>query len=71
MDNKKVSRLGDFSPLGRLFTLGSFMEKTQLAQMCVLIISDIKVRINFDEKRVALHFGLLGTHFPLNLSYPL
>jgi hypothetical protein len=39
----RVTRFGDFSPLGRLFTLGSFIKNTQLAQICVLLISNVKL----------------------------
>jgi hypothetical protein len=39
----RVTRLGDFSPLGRFFTLDSFMKNTQLAQICVQLISKVKV----------------------------
>jgi hypothetical protein len=40
----RVTRLGDFSPLGQLLTLGNFFMKIkQLAQVCALLISEVKI----------------------------
>jgi hypothetical protein len=39
----RVTRLGDFSPIGRLFTLGLFTKITKVAQMFGLIFTTAKV----------------------------
>jgi hypothetical protein len=42
--------LGDFSPLGRLFTAASFLKNTQLAQICLPLISKVIFLINYNKK---------------------
>jgi hypothetical protein len=39
----RVTRLGEFSPLGRLFTLCSFLKITKVAQILGLPFSTVKV----------------------------
>jgi hypothetical protein len=45
----RVTRLGEFSPIGGLFTLGSLCENGKN--------QDYYVCINFDKKRIGPHFG--------------
>jgi hypothetical protein len=45
----RVTRLGEFSPIGGLFTLGSLCENGKN--------QDYYVGINFDKKRIGPHFG--------------
>jgi hypothetical protein len=52
-----MTRLGDFLPFGRLFISGSFMKNTQLAQICVLLISKVKVTYVILTKRFGQHVG--------------
>jgi hypothetical protein len=48
----RVTRSGEFAPIGQLFTLGSFLIYIQiLYKFCACFF-----RINFDKKRVGLHF---------------
>jgi hypothetical protein len=54
----RVTRLGDFWPIGPLFTLGSFLENDRSRSSFVLLISSEKLCINLDKKCVGLHFGL-------------
>jgi hypothetical protein len=39
----RVDRLGEFSPIGSLFTLGCFMKSTEIAQIVCLLFSTVKV----------------------------
>jgi hypothetical protein len=39
----RVTRLGEFSPNGFFFTLGSFMKITEVARICYFLISTVKV----------------------------
>jgi hypothetical protein len=50
----RVTRLGEFSPVGRLFSLGTCLEITEIVQFLGLLFP--KLCINFD-KGVGLHFG--------------
>jgi hypothetical protein len=50
----RVTRLGDFSHNGRLFTLGSFFFKIKVVAQ---IFSKFRTCINFDQKCFGLHFG--------------
>jgi hypothetical protein len=55
----RVTRLGEFSPIGRLFTLGSVMKITEVAKHFGLLIKTETVMYSFDKKWVGQHFGLL------------
>jgi hypothetical protein len=44
-----VTRLGQFSPIGRLFASGSFL-KTEVAQSFGHLFPPLKFYINFDQK---------------------
>jgi hypothetical protein len=52
-----VTRLGDFSPIGWLFTLGSFFENKKIAKFFGLPFSTVIVCINLDKQSVGLYFG--------------
>jgi hypothetical protein len=53
----RVTRLGEFSPIRRLFTLGSFLKKYKRKLIFGLLNTAEKLCINFDKKWVGLHFG--------------
>jgi hypothetical protein len=54
-----VTRFGEFSPLGRLFSLGGIFKITKVAQ----IFGTKKHGTNFDTKRVGYTFGYFAkTH---------
>jgi hypothetical protein len=55
----RVTRLGEFSPIGRLFSLASLLKITEVAQ---LLFPHNQLRINFDKKLVGQHFGRLSFH---------
>jgi hypothetical protein len=42
-DDDRVTRLGEFSPFGRLFILGSSLKTTKVAQILRLPVSTVKV----------------------------
>jgi hypothetical protein len=44
--------LGEFWPIGRLFTLGSFLKIAELAHMCGQLFFHEKMCIYFDQKCV-------------------
>jgi hypothetical protein len=53
-----VTGLAEFSPFGRLFTLGSFWQITEIAQIIgATYFCDKKLHFNFDKKRLWLRFG--------------
>jgi hypothetical protein len=43
LHERRVTRLGEFSPLGGLITLGSFGEISEVIQMIGLLFSMLKV----------------------------
>jgi hypothetical protein len=45
-----VARLGEFSPIGRLFTLGNFVKNTEIAQIIGLLFSTVKAVHYFHKK---------------------
>jgi hypothetical protein len=53
----RVTRLGEFSPIGRLFTLGSVLKSTEEAQFIWRLFLHQKIRICFDKKWDGLNFG--------------
>jgi hypothetical protein len=54
----RVTRLGEFSHIGRLFTLGYLSKSTKVARhYCDTFILRDRLCINFDKKCVGLHFG--------------
>jgi hypothetical protein len=55
----RVTRLGEFLPFVRLFSLGSFWEITEVAQIYGVLFPQVKLCINFDKKMFGLHFGRL------------
>jgi hypothetical protein len=46
----RVTRFGEFSPNESLFTLGSFMKITEIAQFLGLLFSTVKVVQKFGQK---------------------
>jgi hypothetical protein len=56
-----VTSLGEFSPIGRLFTLGSGFKITEVVQIFRLLFFNgtSYVCIHCDKKMVGLHFGRL------------
>jgi hypothetical protein len=50
----RVTRLGEFSPIGWLITLGSFFLITEVAKIFGLLFSTVKVRYQFWPKSVGL-----------------
>jgi hypothetical protein len=56
-----VTRLGEFSPIGRLFSLGSFLINRG-AQNFGLIFPQIKLYIMFGPKILGLYFGRFFTN---------
>jgi hypothetical protein len=60
-DHCRVARLGEFSPNGLLFSLGSGLKTTEEAHISGLLFSHCTsyVRKNFDKKWIGLHFGRL------------
>jgi hypothetical protein len=55
----RVTRLGEFSPIGRLFSFASILKITEVAQVLGLLFSKVPVSINLDKKLDGLHFGRL------------
>jgi hypothetical protein len=53
----RVTRLGEFSPNGRLLSLGSYFENGRSSSNFVLSFSRRKVFIHFDKKCSGQHFG--------------
>jgi hypothetical protein len=49
MDDR-VTRLGEFLPIGWLFTLGGFLKITEVAQMHVLVVPNLSVTYLFWQK---------------------
>jgi hypothetical protein len=50
--------MGECSPIGQFFSLGSFPKMTEAAQkICPFFLSTVKLCINFDNKRVGLQLG--------------
>jgi hypothetical protein len=46
----RVTRLSEFSPIGCLFTLGSFLKITEVAQICWLRFPNVSVIYLFRQK---------------------
>jgi hypothetical protein len=63
--SSRVDRLGKFLPIGRLFTLGSFWEITEVPQILWYFFQWYKLRINFDKKWVGLCFGQNSSGHPV------
>jgi hypothetical protein len=63
----RVTRSGEFSPFGRLFSLGRFSKITQLAQISGLLFSTVKI-INFDKKNGPGY--ILGDFFTNSSGHP-
>jgi hypothetical protein len=53
----RVTRLDEFSPFGRLFTLGNLFEIVKSSQNCGLLFNKVKFMHYFFTKRSGLHFG--------------
>jgi hypothetical protein len=53
----RVTRLGEFSHIERLFPLGSFLKNTELAKIFGYFFPQISLCINFGKKWHGLHFG--------------
>jgi hypothetical protein len=59
----RVARLGEFSPIGRLLTLGSFLKIKEAEKCFGLLSSKLKIRVNFDKEWIGQHLGIfLQTH---------
>jgi hypothetical protein len=54
----RVTRLGEFSLTGRLFTLGSFQKMAEVAQIFRLLYFTVKVMHLFWQKWIRLYIGL-------------
>jgi hypothetical protein len=53
----RVTRLGEFSPIGRLFTLGSFLKITKVAHIFgASFFPRKKGCVDFSKKWLGLHF---------------
>jgi hypothetical protein len=52
-----MTRFGEFSPIGRLFTFGQLFENTEVAQFLGLPFTLVKVCVKFGKNWVGLHFG--------------
>jgi hypothetical protein len=60
----RVTRLGEFSPHGRLFTLGSGLKITEVVHICVLLLSMVPityVHINFEKNDCAIFWAIFFT----------
>jgi hypothetical protein len=63
----RVTRLGEFSPIWRLFTLGSFFLKiTEVAQILCFVLERYKLCINSDKEGFGLHFRRFSHLFTLS-----
>jgi hypothetical protein len=58
----RVTRLGEFYPIGWLFTLGSYFVIAEVAHKFGVLVTRLRVWINFDKKCVWLHFGRFFTN---------
>jgi hypothetical protein len=69
MTVSRVTRLGEFSPLGRLFSMGSFSSNRSNPIFGPIFHHGKKSFIKVDEKCAGLHFGryFLQTH-PVTLT---
>jgi hypothetical protein len=54
-----MTRLGEFSPFGRLFSLDRLSKISELVQISCLLFSTVKVCINDNKKWVGLHLGAI------------
>jgi hypothetical protein len=52
----RVTRLDDFSPIGRLFLFGQFLKITEEAKIMGVLFQRKNV-VYYDKKLVRLHFG--------------
>jgi hypothetical protein len=52
-----VTRLGEFSPIGRSLILGSFCKIAEVVRILGLLFPWYKLCINFYKKWVGLYFG--------------
>jgi hypothetical protein len=55
----RVTRLGEFSPKGRHFTLGGIIKFSEVAQTFGLLFPKFRLCINFDKKWVGRIFHKL------------
>jgi hypothetical protein len=53
----RVTGLAEFSPNGRVFTLGIFLKITEVALIFVQLFPNHRLCITFDKKWVGLNFG--------------
>jgi hypothetical protein len=53
----RVTRLGEFSPNGRLFSLGCYMKITEASHIYWLLYSMVKLKHKLKQKYVGQHFG--------------
>jgi hypothetical protein len=63
----RVTRLGKFSPLGQLFTLGIVLKITEVAQFLGYFFPRKHLRINFDKKCLG---RILGNFFTNVSGHP-
>jgi hypothetical protein len=64
----RVTRLGQFSPLGQLFSVGSFLTITEVAENFVTIFTRIKWCIYFDKN--VLGYYIFGRFFTKQIWSP-
>jgi hypothetical protein len=64
----RVTRLGEFSTIGRLFALGSCLKMTEVAQILGLLVSSQQVTESFFSKNRLGH--ILGAFFINSSGHP-
>jgi hypothetical protein len=57
MNGSRVTRMGEFSPIGRFLSLEFFSKLSEVAYIIGYSFLWKKLCINFDKKWVGLHFG--------------
>jgi hypothetical protein len=57
-----VTRLGEFSSIGRLFAWGSFLKISGVTQIHGLLLPRFKLWINFDERGLGQILGAFSTN---------
>jgi hypothetical protein len=67
----RVTRLGEFSPIGRLFSLGSLLKITEVAQHSGLLFSSFQFLYKFRQKMAWVTIWAISsqTHLVTMLSF--
>jgi hypothetical protein len=55
----RVTRLDEFMPIGRLFTLGRFLKIADVDHILGCFFPRLRSRMGFDQNGFGLHFGHL------------